>query len=61
MTGGNACEVTDPWGVRIHPHGAHIFHTNSDRIIAFLSRFTAWRAYEHRVLARWGRTSFPFR
>jgi UDP-galactopyranose mutase len=59
MTGGNACEVTDPWGVRIHPHGAHIFHTNSDRIIAFLSRFTAWRAYEHRVLAKVGAHLVP--
>ena len=59
LTGGNACEITDAWGVRIHPHGPHIFHTNSDRIVAFLSRFTDWRPYEHRVLAKVGALLVP--
>ena len=48
---GNAYDELDRSGVRIHRYGPHVFHTNSDRIFAFLSRFTAWRAYEHRVLA----------
>ena len=50
--GGNAFDTVDAHGVRVHPYGPHIFHTNAERIVAFLSRFTAWRPYEHRVLAR---------
>ncbi len=49
--GGNAADVLDEHGVRIHPHGPHIFHTNSERVFRYLSRFTDWRFYEHRVLA----------
>lgn len=49
--GGNAYDVYDAHGVLIHPYGPHIFHTNSKRIIEWLSRFTNWRFYEHRVLA----------
>ena len=50
--GGNAYNTFDPHGVLIHPYGPHIFHTNSMRIAQYLSQFTEWRAYEHRVLAR---------
>lgn len=49
--GGNAYDYKDSQGVLIHPYGPHIFHTNSDQVWSFLSRFTAWRDYEHRVLA----------
>lgn len=49
--GGNAHDRYDDHGVLIHPYGPHIFHTNSKRIIEWLSRFTDWRFYEHRVLA----------
>lgn len=49
--GGNAHDCEDASGVLIHPYGPHIFHTNSDQVWNFLSRFTNWRAYEHRVLA----------
>ena len=48
---GNAYDVHDAAGVLIHQYGPHIFHTNSDDIVRHLSRFTAWRPYEHRVLA----------
>ena len=41
----------DDAGVLIHQYGPHIFHTNSDEIFDYLSQFTAWRPYEHRVLA----------
>ena len=50
--GGNAYDVHDEHGVLVHPYGPHIFHTNSKRVIEFLSRFTDWRFYEHRVLAQ---------
>lgn len=49
---GNAFDLPDQAGVMIHQYGPHIFHTNSDDILAYLSRFTAWRPYEHRVLAQ---------
>lgn len=50
--GGNAYDRTDAHGVLIHPYGPHIFHTNGARIAEYLSRFTEWRDYEHRVLAK---------
>ena len=49
--GGNAYDCLDAAGVLIHKYGPHIFHTNSKAIFDYLSRFTAWRPYEHRVLA----------
>lgn len=49
--GGNAYDCTDDAGVLIHRYGPHIFHTNSSEVFAYLSRFTAWRQYQHRVLA----------
>jgi UDP-galactopyranose mutase len=49
--GGNAYDRYDDAGVLIHPYGPHIFHTNSAEIFDHLSLFTAWRPYQHRVLA----------
>lgn len=48
---GNAHDAHDEHGVLIHTYGPHIFHTNAEKVIAFLSRFTKWRRYEHRVWA----------
>ena len=50
--GGNAYDHYDEAGVLIHRYGPHIFHTNAQRIVDYLSRFTEWRPYEHRVLAQ---------
>jgi UDP-galactopyranose mutase len=49
--GGNAYDEFDAHGVLIHRYGPHIFHTQSSRVFAYLSRFTSWRPYEHRVQA----------
>src|SRR3954452_15803355 len=49
--GGNAYDELDAAGILVHRYGPHIFHTNSPEIFDYLSRFTAWRPYEHRVLA----------
>jgi UDP-galactopyranose mutase len=49
--GGNAYDRHDDAGVLIHPYGPHIFHTNSKDVFDYLSQFTAWRPYQHRVLA----------
>jgi UDP-galactopyranose mutase len=48
---GNAFDHLDDAGLLIHRYGPHIFHTNSEAVFGHLSRFTAWRPYEHRVLA----------
>lgn len=48
---GNAYDHYDDAGLLIHEYGPHIFHTNSTSVFDYLSNFTKWRAYEHRVLA----------
>jgi UDP-galactopyranose mutase len=49
--GGNAYDEHDEHGILVHRYGPHIFHTNAVDVFEYLSRFTEWRAYEHRVLA----------
>ena len=49
--GGNAYDRHDDAGILVHPYGPHIFHTNSAEIFEYLSQFTEWRPYQHRVLA----------
>lgn len=48
--GGNAYDYMDENGVRRHEYGPHLFHTNSKRVVDYLSRFTDWYPYEQRVL-----------
>ena len=48
--GGNAYDWLDENDVMRHEYGPHIFHTNSEKAIDFLSRFTEWYDYEHKVL-----------
>ena len=50
--GGNAFDTYNEAGIMIHRYGPHIFHTNSEVIVDYLSQFTEWRPYEHRVLAK---------
>jgi UDP-galactopyranose mutase len=57
--GGNACDYRDRHGVLVHRYGPHIFHTNAAGVRDYLSRFTSWRPYEHRVLARVGEQLVP--
>ena len=62
--GGNAYDRLDGAGVLIHQYGPHIFHTNDRRVFDWLSRFTRWRDYQHRVVAdlpdgTGGRMTFP--
>jgi len=49
--GGNAYDHYDESGILVHRYGPHIFHTNSKEVFDYLSRFTEWRQYEHKVLA----------
>ena len=48
--GGNAYDYYNSDGVQVHKYGPHIFHTNSPKVMDYLSQFTAWRAYFHEVL-----------
>jgi UDP-galactopyranose mutase len=49
--GGNAYDHYNEEGILVHKYGPHIFHTNSKDVFDYLSQFTEWRSYEHRVLA----------
>jgi UDP-galactopyranose mutase len=49
--GGNAYDHYDEAGILVHKYGPHIFHTNSRDVYEYLSQFTDWRPYQHRVLA----------
>src|SRR5688500_15513137 len=56
---GNAHDYVDEHGVLVHRYGPHIFHTSSERVVDYLSHFTDWRPYEHRVLASVGEQLLP--
>jgi UDP-galactopyranose mutase len=49
--GGNAYDHYNEAGILVHKYGPHIFHTNSREVFEYLSRFTDWRPYQHRVRA----------
>jgi len=49
--GGNAYDHYDNSGILVHKYGPHIFHTNSREVFDYLSQFTDWRQYQHKVLA----------
>ena len=56
---GNAYDCLDDAGVLIHQYGPHIYHTTNDRVHEFLSRFTEWTDYQHKVLANINGTLMP--
>ncbi len=49
--GGNAYDYYNKNDILVQPYGPHIFHTNEKEVFEFLSRFTEWKKYEHKVLA----------
>lgn len=57
--GGNAFDERDAAGILVHRYGPHIFHTNSQYVSEYLSRFTEWIPYEHRVLSSVGGHLYP--
>ena len=56
---GNAYDYYDEHGVLVHRYGPHIFHTKAMHVVDYLSRFTDWRPYEHRVRAKVGEQLLP--
>ncbi len=57
--GGNTFDGPNEHGVIVHHYGPHIFHTNAPQVAAYLGRYTRWRPYEHRVVARVGERWVP--
>ena len=57
--GGNAYDCFNEDGILIHQYGPHIYHTNHEDVHAFLSRFSEWIDYEHRVLSKVGDKLVP--
>ena len=56
---GNAYDYYDESGILVHMFGPHIYHTYSERVHSFLSRFTEWTDYQHKVLANVHGTLMP--
>ncbi|MDY0083220.1 MAG: UDP-galactopyranose mutase [Ignavibacteriaceae bacterium] len=56
---GNAYDEYDEYGILVHRYGPHIFHTNSKEVFDYLSQFTVWMPYEHKVLAKIGNNLYP--
>lgn len=56
---GNAYDCANEDGILVHVYGPHIFHTYSERVFTFLSRFTKWTDYQHKVLANIHGTLMP--
>ncbi|MDD5361705.1 MAG: UDP-galactopyranose mutase [Ignavibacteria bacterium] len=57
--GGNAHDYTDENGILVHKYGPHIFHTNDKSVFDYLSNFTTWRKYEHKVISRIEGKDYP--
>ncbi len=57
--GGNAYDEYDEHGILVHRYGPHIFHTNSKKVFDYLSQFTEWIPYEHKVLAKLNGELYP--
>ena len=49
--GGNCYDYKDENGISIHKYGSHIFHTNDVKVWNFITQFTGFNTYMHRVIA----------
>lgn len=59
-TGGNAYDYYNEDGILVHKYGPHIFHTNYDDVWSYLSQFTEWNGYQHKVIAFVDGKKVPF-
>lgn len=50
--GGNAYDYTNEHGIRVHKYGPHLFHTNNEKVFQYLSKYTEWVSYKHKVKAQ---------
>lgn len=56
---GNCFDKKNEQGITVHQYGPHLFHTSKPRVWQYLSAFTAWHPYQHKVLARVGEKLIP--
>ena len=56
---GNCFDKKNEQGITVHQYGPHLFHTSKPRVWEYLSRFTTWHPYQHKVLARVGEQLIP--
>lgn len=49
--GGNCYDYIDKKGILVQKYGPHIFHTKNKKVLGYLSRFTKWNNYKHKVIA----------
>ena len=47
--GGHCYDYFNDYGILVQPYGPHIFHTSLNDVWSFLSRFTEWNHYQHKV------------
>lgn len=50
--GGNAYDYTNEHEIRVHKYGPHLFHTNNQKVFEYLSQYTEWITYKHKVKAQ---------
>jgi len=58
--GGNAYDYYNDAGVLVHKYGPHLFHTNSSRILEYLSKFTEWIPAQYKVKSFTGGKLYSF-
>lgn len=49
--GGHCYDYKDEHGIIVHRYGPHLFHTNNKEVWDYISQFTEWHYYNHKVLA----------
>ncbi|MBJ8346254.1 UDP-galactopyranose mutase [Antrihabitans sp. YC2-6] len=59
--GGNAYSEAEPQtGIEVHKYGAHLFHTSNKRVWDYVTQFTEFTGYQHRVYAMYQGQSYQF-
>lgn len=56
---GNCYDFINSYGIRMNKYGAHIFHTNNERVWNFVNRFSKWTDWKHKVIGKINDTYFP--
>lgn len=49
--GGNCYDYFNRAGILVPKYGPHFFHTNDEGVWEYVSRFTKWHPFEHRVFS----------
>jgi UDP-galactopyranose mutase len=58
--GGNAYSEPEPeTGIEVHKYGAHLFHTSNERVWNYVTKFTAFTGYQHRVFSTYEGRVYP--